>query len=55
MERNKPKTVIKHYDSELLEELANDLITDYNYSGAFSDYNGMDVRNLINPIFNKLK
>lgn len=38
-------------DSDLLIELTKSMMTDYYTFGAYIDYNGLDVKNLKNPIF----
>ena len=43
----------KIMDSELLRKDSEKLKTDYYTLGAYTDYNGMDVKNLKNPIFDK--
>lgn len=40
-------------DTYLLCKLAESMETDFYTFGAYSDYNGMDVQNLKNPIFEK--
>ena len=40
-------------DMDFLIELAESLETEFYTFGAYSDYNGMDVKNLKNPIFSK--
>lgn len=43
----------KYTDSDFLSKMINESETDYYTFGAFSDYNGMDVKNIKNPIFDK--
>lgn len=45
----------KIYDSDLLRQLNEQLITNYYYLGAYSDYNGMDVKNIKNEIIDAIK
>lgn len=37
-------------DSDLLVKLAESLKTNYYTFGAYADYNGLDVKNIKNPI-----
>lgn len=40
-------------DTYFLCELAESMETEYYTFGAYSDYSGMDVKNIKNPIFEK--
>lgn len=45
----------KFTDSDFLYKMIEESETDYYTFGAYSDFNGMDVKNIKNPIFDKKK
>jgi hypothetical protein len=40
-------------DSELLEKMYEELTSDYYTFGAYTEYDGLDVKNLKHPLFDK--
>lgn len=42
-------------DGELLAKMAEEMQTEYYTFGAYTEYDGMDVKNLKNPLFDSLK
>ena len=48
-----PQVKKKFTDSDFLYKMIEETETDFYTFGAYSDFNGMDVKNLKNPIFDK--